>query len=206
MDLLRNGPVDAPLTIVLAHGAGLGMDAPFMEQVAMGLAKGGHQVVRFEFPYMAGRRVTGKRSPPDRPPKLIQSFHDAITAAQPAGALVLAGKSMGGRVATMAAEDAVAAGVLVYGYPFHPPAKPETLRTAHLETLTVPTLICQGARDPFGTREEVPGFALSAQIEFCWLPDGDHDFKPRKASGHNHEENMAAALKSSLNFLKCLSA
>ncbi len=204
MELLCDGPDDAPVTIVLAHGAGLGMDAPFMTRVAKGLAAGGHRVVRFEFPYMAQRRATGKRGPPNRAPILLDSFRDAISASHAMGPLVLAGKSMGGRMATMMAQDADAAAVLVYGYPFHPPTKPDKLRTEHLRDLTVPTLICQGERDPFGTAEEVPGFGLSKAIELCWLPDGDHDFKPRKASGHTHDGNIAMALDASLGFLKRL--
>ncbi len=202
MELLVDGPNNAALTIVLAHGAGVGMDATFMAQVAAGLVAGGHRVVRFEFPYMARRRETGKRGPPDRAPKLIESFSQAIAAAEPQGPLVLAGKSMGGRLATMIATDQKAAGVVVFGYPFHPPAKPENLRTDHLGDLKVPTLFCQGERDPFGTKAEVPSFKLSNHIEFCWLPDGDHDFKPRKASGHSHDGNIAAALETSLSFLK----
>ena len=74
------------------------------------------------------------------------------------------------------------AGLLCLGYPFHPPGRPEQLRTAHLERLATPALICQGTRDPFGTREEVAGYPLSPRIEILWLEDGDHDLKPRKAA------------------------
>ncbi|MGO4839973.1 alpha/beta family hydrolase, partial [Rhizobiaceae sp. 2RAB30] len=101
------------------------------------------------------------------------------------GPLIIGGKSMGGRVASMVADELHAtgriAGLLCLGYPFHPPAKPEQLRTKHLADLRTPTLIGQGSRDEFGTRDEVAGYKLSDSIEILWLEDGDHDLKPRKA-------------------------
>jgi predicted alpha/beta-hydrolase family hydrolase len=92
---------------------------------------------------------------------------------------------MGGRVASMIADELYAssriAGLLCLGYPFHPIAKPDQLRTAHLVEMQTPALIVQGTRDPFGTREEVAAYELSKAIEIVWLEDGDHDLKPRKA-------------------------
>jgi predicted alpha/beta-hydrolase family hydrolase len=92
---------------------------------------------------------------------------------------------MGGRVASMVADALFnanrIAGLLCIGYPFHPPGRPEQLRTAHLVGLKTPTLICQGTRDEFGDRYEVGEFGLSDEIELFWLEDGDHDLKPRKA-------------------------
>jgi predicted alpha/beta-hydrolase family hydrolase len=92
---------------------------------------------------------------------------------------------MGGRVASMIADDIRDArkisGLLCLGYPFHPIGKPESLRTAHLEEMKTPSLICQGTRDLFGSREEVSSYKLSDKIEILWLEDGDHDFRPRKA-------------------------
>jgi predicted alpha/beta-hydrolase family hydrolase len=86
-------------------------------------------------------------------------------------------------------------GLMCLGYPFHPPGRPEQLRTAHLEALRTPALICQGTRDPFGTREEVAGYALSEQIELFWVEDGDHDLKPRKAvTGLSAAEARAAVV------------
>ncbi len=202
MDVLTNGPETAPYTVVFAHGAGIGMDAPFMMSFAEGLAANGFRVVRFEFPYMSQRRESGTRRPPDRPPALLEAFREAIAlAAAPPGRLVLAGKSMGGRMATMIADQVGAAAVLVFGYPFHPPKKPENLRTEHLKGLATPTLICQGERDPFGTQEEVAAFGLSGAIKYCWLEDGDHDFKPRKTSGATHQTNWIEAIEASSAFL-----
>jgi len=205
MDLIVNGPSTAPLTVLFAHGAGLGMDANFMTTIAEGLAAAGYRVVRFEFPYMAERRASGKRRPPDRPPVLAKSFAEAARAAgaEP-GKLVLAGKSMGGRYATMLAGEMDAAAAIAFGYPFHPPGKPENLRTEHLGDIEVPILICQGTRDPFGTMDEVPGFGLSPSIELCWLEDGEHSFRPRKASGRTEAMNLAEAVRASVSFLRKL--
>lgn len=207
MDLIVNGPSSAPLTILFAHGAGLGMDANFMTAIAEGLAAAGYRVVRFEFPYMAERRASGKRRPPDRAPVLAKTFADAArTSGIEPGKLVLAGKSMGGRYATMLAQEMGAVAAIAYGYPFHPPGKPENLRTEHLGDIKVPMLICQGTRDPFGTKDEVPGYALSPAIELCWLEDGEHSFRPRKASGRTEAMNLAQAVDASIRFLKKLAA
>lgn len=202
MDILTDGPASSAKTVLLAHGAGLPMDAPFMAKFATAMANAGSRVVRFEFPYMASRRITGSRRPPDRAPKLIESFHQAIKLAEaPEGTLILAGKSMGGRMATMIADEVGAVGVVVFGYPFHPGGKPENLRVDHLADIKTPTLICQGTRDGLGNKNEVAGYDLSANISLCWLEDGDHDFKPRKASGHTVETNWAQAQSAANDFI-----
>jgi len=199
---LFNGPETAPATVLFAHGAGAAMDSPAMTMFAEALAAHGLYVARFEFAYMAARR-TGTRRPPPRADKLIPEFLEIVEALRPVGPLIIAGKSMGGRVASMAADDLFAqgriAGLCCLGYPFHPPKKPETLRTAHLETLATPTLICQGTRDPFGTRDEVPGYTLSPAIRLFWLEDGDHDLKPRKrvtgCSAQDYADVVAVTVK-----------
>ncbi len=188
-DLLFDGPAKAPLTVALAHGAGAPMDHPFMNLIAAGLADAGWRVARFEFPYMARRRAEGGRRPPDRQPVLLASWQAVVDHIGP-DRVVIGGKSMGGRIASMIADDAAVRGVICLGYPFHPPGKPETLRTGHLEGIKTPTLILQGERDTFGTRDEVPAYSLSKRIKVAWLPDGDHSLKPRKKSGHTEAENL----------------
>lgn len=196
---LHDGADDAPVTILLAHGAGAPMDSASMNAAAKALAGAGFRVARFEFGYMAARRTEGTRKPPPRAETLNPEYRAAVEQLGARGPLVIGGKSMGGRVASMVADDLFAqgkiAGLLCLGYPFHPPAKPEQLRTKHLAGLQTPTLIVQGTRDEFGTREEVPGYALSDRIELFWLEDGDHDLKPRKAisgfSAADHLETMA---------------
>jgi predicted alpha/beta-hydrolase family hydrolase len=193
IDFRFDGPPDAATRIALAHGAGAPMDDPFLATIAAGLAARGMRVARFEFPYMAARRATGARKGPDRLPILLETWRAAAAALGPA--LVVGGKSMGGRIASMIADEVGARGLVCLGYPFHPPRKPEQLRTAHLAALRTPTLILQGERDPFGTPDEVAGYALSPQIRVEWIPDGDHSLVPRKASGRTRAENLAAAVE-----------
>jgi predicted alpha/beta-hydrolase family hydrolase len=191
-ELLFNGPKNASLTIALAHGAGAAMDSPFMEFFATKLGERGFRVARFEFPYMASKRTTGNRKPPDREPILRETWLKVIGMLGCEG-LVIGGKSMGGRIASLIAEEAGTAGLVCLGYPFHPVGKPDKLRVEHLESIKTPTLILQGERDPFGTREEVAEFNLSSSIRVAWLKDGDHSFKPRKSSGFTEEQNWEEA-------------
>ena len=200
---LFTGPQDAPFTLLLAHGSGAPMDSPAMNAAASALAAEGLRIARFEFAYMAARRSEGSRRPPPKAETLIPEFEAAVAELGAKGPLVIGGKSMGGRVASMAADrlhgKGRAAGLLCLGYPFHPPEKPAQMRTAHLMTLETPTLICQGTRDPFGTVDEVPGYGLPERIEILWLEDGDHDLKPRKSisgfSAADHLATMAKAVK-----------
>lgn len=197
---LRTGPDAAAATVVLAHGAGAGMEHPFVAAVAEGLAAAGFAVVRFEFPYQHAAR-TGPRRAPDRLPVLQATMREIVRECAPAP-FVLAGKSMGGRVATTLADELGAAGVVVFGYPFHPPKHPTRLRTAHLATLRTPTLILQGERDPFGTREQVAGYGLAPGITVEWFADGDHSLAPRRRSGHTTEQHLAAAIASAVRFVR----
>jgi predicted alpha/beta-hydrolase family hydrolase len=199
-ELLCDGPSDAERTIVLAHGAGRGWDSPSLVAIAEGLVRAGHRVVRFEFPYMVRRREDGTRRPPDRQPVLLETWRAVIEALGPDG-LVIGGKSMGGRMASLVADECGVAGLVCLGYPFHPPAKPEKLRTEHLAGLSTPTLIVQGDRDRFGTPGEVAGYLLSEEIRVHWMPDGDHDLVPRKKSGRTAEENWAEAVDVILGFI-----
>jgi predicted alpha/beta-hydrolase family hydrolase len=198
---LFDGPERADLTILLAHGAGAAMDSPSMTAAARALAGAGCRVARFEFDYMAARRTEAGRKPPPRAETLNPQYLAAIDALGAEGPLIIGGKSMGGRVASMVAdalfETGRIRGLLCLGYPFHPPGKPEQLRTGHLAGLKTPTLIVQGTRDEFGTREEVATYRLSPHIELLWLEDGDHDLKPRKRvsgfSAADHLGTMATA-------------
>ena len=170
------------------------MDSPFMQRVAEGVAASGVRVIRFEFPYMQRRREAGKGGAPDPPRILMQSFHDAIEQAGAGRQLVIGGKSMGGRIASMVADQAKVLAVVCLGYPFHPPSKPEKTRTNHLENLQTPTLILQGTRDSFGLPEEIRTYKLSRAIKIEWIEDGDHSFKPRARSGRTEADNVGAAI------------
>ena len=198
MAFLFNGDGPGRSTVLLAHGAGSTMDTPYMTQIAEGLAARGFRVARFEFAYMAARRQGGPKRPPPRVDLLEEEYRDAIAALPCDGALIIGGKSMGGRVASLIADDLHArrriTGLVCLGYPFHATGKPDVLRTSHLAALRTPTLICQGSRDPFGTQAEVAGYTLSPQISLAWFEDGDHGLKPRrKVTGRTQQDLLAEA-------------
>ena len=183
---LFDGPEDARVTILLAHGAGAPMDSVSMNATAKAFAEAGFRVARFEFGYMAARRTEDGRKPPPRAESVVPEYIAAVDDLGPTnGPLLIGGKSMGGRVASMAADKLFAAGriagLVCLGYPFHPPAKPDQLRTKHLVGLKVPALIVQGTRDEFGVPDEVKTYELSDKIAVHWVEDGDHDLKPRKS-------------------------
>jgi uncharacterized protein len=209
-ELLWTGPDDAAAALLLAHGAGAPMDSPFMTLISEMLAARAIRIARFEFAYMAARRGGGKRRPPPKAETLDGEMTAAARAAAGGGAgrLAIGGKSMGGRVASHVAEGlhkaGAVAGLVCLGYPFHPPNTPARLRVAHLETLTCPTLIVQGERDPFGSRAEVDALTLPPAIRVHWAPDGDHDLGPRGGSGATRRGNLEAAADAMAAFLKGL--
>jgi len=199
-ELLITSAINPRAVLLLAHGAGAPMDSDFMNAMADAVAAQGISVARFEFPYMHRRRIEGRQFPPDRAPKLIEHFSRVVEQARSIGLPVwIGGKSMGGRMASMLAADSSlpmqehVKGVVALGYPFHPPGKPEKIRTEHLHELQKPLLICQGTRDPFGKSDEVSGYGLPEQILVRWLEGGDHDFKPLKRSGRDQEELIVEA-------------
>ncbi len=202
--LLINQPenLSTDLTVVLAHGAGAAMDSVFMVAMAEGLCSLGVKTIRFEFPYMAERRVSGKKRPPDKMPVLESCFAELLEQFGPR--CVAAGKSMGGRVASLMLAQARCVAAMSLGYPFHPPGKPDNLRSDHWPMISRPWLIVQGTRDPFGTRAEVAHYPLPASARLHWLEDGEHDFKPRKASGFTQPEHWQMAIQQMYEFIRTL--
>jgi uncharacterized protein len=199
-NFLFDGPDHAAIELILAHGAGAPMDSAFMASVVGQLVERRIRVIRFEFAYMAARRDGGKKRPPPKAEALTVEYLAILAelgACQPPRKRLIGGKSLGGRVASLIADEQFAAGAIAglvcLGYPFHPPNTPTNLRTAHLEHLKCPALIVQGERDPFGSRANVSGLALSQQISVEWIGDGDHDLGPRGASGFTRKGNLAAA-------------
>lgn len=206
-DLPETGTAHARL--LLAHGAGAPMDSAFMNQITALLAARGIAVTRFEFSYMAARRTGAARRPPPRAERLVEEFANAIVKLtnEPEIAplpLLIGGKSMGGRIATMLADQfynsSTIKAVVALGYPFHPSHKPDKLRTAHLENLKAPLLIAQGERDTLGTRDEVQTYRLSKHVEFAWATDGDHDLKPRRSAAVDHQANLNFAADAIADF------
>ncbi|MGR5207900.1 MULTISPECIES: alpha/beta family hydrolase [Vibrio] len=197
---IAEGPENGPL-FIFAHGAGAGMEHEFMAAVAKGLVDQGIRVVRFNFPYMVKRAEDGKKRPPDRAPKLLEAYQEVITHFTSAP-IVIGGKSLGGRMSSLLADNELVAGIACLGFPFHPPGKPEKYKGEHLASIDKPTLILQGERDTFGKREEFEGFALSEQVTVSFLPDGDHSFKPRKRSGYTEADNIAQTIEQLAAFIK----
>ena len=195
-EVIREGAVDAPVRILLAHGAGAGMEHAFLAELSRLLAGPDIEVVRFNFPYMTRRAQDGKRRPPDRQPVLLAHWREMVREfAHPR--LFLAGKSMGGRMAAEISDEIYcemnAAGLLILGYPFHPPARPDRWRGEVLKQIKTPTLLLQGERDTFGSRVELADFPFSSAVSVHWLTDGDHGFKPRKSSGLCEQDNLQQA-------------
>lgn len=189
--------------LVLAHGAGAGMSHPFMKDAAAGFAARGLVTVRFNFAYMeAGRKA------PDRQPAL-EATYEAVVAYAVAElgppALFLGGKSLGGRIASYLPGRGVACdGIVFFGYPLHPPGRPDRIRDQHLYELMTPTLFVQGTRDPFcplPLLEEVRK-KMKAPTSLAVVEDGDHSLRVRKASGRSTEEALAEAMDAVVQWLK----
>ncbi len=195
---------EASATLILAHGAGAPMDSEWMNDMAGRLAGLGVNVLRFEFPYMAQRRVDGVKRPPNPAPKLLDYWREvfALVRRHVAGVLAVGGKSMGGRMASLVADELGVDALVCLGYPFYAVGKPEKPRVEHLASLRTRTLIVQGERDALGNREAVAAYSLSPSIEVTWLAAGDHDLKPLKVSGFTHEQHLASAAQKVSEFLK----
>jgi predicted alpha/beta-hydrolase family hydrolase len=141
------------------------------------------------------------------PPRVLEATWLAVVASLGGGPrVVVGGKSMGGRIASMVADRAGARGLVCLGYPFHPPGQPAKLRTAHLAQLRTPALFVQGTRDEFGSRDDVAGYALSPAIRLVWLEGGDHSYKPAKGSGFTAKQHVEAAIDAVAAFVASLAS
>jgi hypothetical protein len=187
---VRSYPASDPSApaLVLAHGAGAGQDHPWMRRVAKGLAARGVSVVTFDFPYMAARRRT-----PDAGPALEEAYAtlwaDVVRGERKAAhrRLFAGGKSMGGRIASQVAAraelDPPPAGLVFFGYPLHPPGKPDQRRDRHLGAIAAPMLFLHGTRDPFGSPEELRDLVSHLPPATLELIDGgDHSLVATKSA------------------------
>lgn len=195
-------------TLIFAHGAGAPMDSDFMEDMTQRLLGLGVSVVRFEFPYMEQRRIDAVRRPPNKMEVLQDTWRSVYSEVrgQTDQPIVIAGKSMGGRVASMLADELQPLALVCLGYPFYPAKKLDKPRTGHLLSLRTPTLIVQGERDVLGSLEVVQTYGLSAVIEIEWLAMADHDLKPLKRSGCTHDEYLQRTAIRVAGFVKALLA
>ncbi len=187
------GKQDKAATLILAHGAGAPMDSDFMNDMAARLADQGVNVLRFEFAYMAQRRVDGRRRPPNPQAQLLECWRQVYASVRPhvTGCLAIGGKSMGGRMASLIADELQVDALVCLGYPFYAAGKPEKPRVAHLADLKARTLIVQGERDALGNEEAVQAYALSSAIDILWIPAANHDLKPLKSAGISYDQCLA---------------
>ncbi|KZN33315.1 hypothetical protein N480_24085 [Pseudoalteromonas luteoviolacea S2607] len=190
--------------LVLAHGAGAGSDSDFMQDMAQKLSLAGVNVALFDFEYMETAKAQNKKRPPDRAPKLLNRYEQVLSQLDSDLPLFIGGKSMGGRMASMLAceTQVFVRGVIAYGYPFHPPGKPEKLRIEHFGNISCPFLVLQGERDTFGTKSKISDMSFDKSPQFVWLPDGDHSLKPRKASGFTEQQNRQTAADGTIQFIR----
>jgi uncharacterized protein len=197
---LIDGPKDSPITIVLGHGAGAPMESPFMAHMAQRLSKA-YRVCRFNFSYMEqGRKA------PDRGPILEATFESVVDAVRGSGRVVVGGKSMGGRIASQAVAGGMEASGLVYfGYPLHPPGRPDRMRDEHLSKIEAPMLFIEGTRDPFcplDTLKKVMKELPAAELAV--IDGGDHSYKVPKSSGRTTEQAWDEGADAALAWLGSL--
>ncbi|MBX9762380.1 MAG: alpha/beta hydrolase [Pseudomonadaceae bacterium] len=186
---------DRRATLLLAHGAGAPMDSEFMQQMAQSLALRCVAVMRFEFAYMAARRQDGKKRPPNPQAQLLERWREVYQQVreQVVGPLAIGGKSMGGRMASLLADELEPDALVCLGYPFYAVGKPQKPRIEHLAQLKTRTLIIQGERDALGDRQAVATYPLADAITLHWLAAADHDLKPLKRSGFTQHQHMETA-------------
>jgi predicted alpha/beta-hydrolase family hydrolase len=202
-DVAYQGPTrGVDRAVLLAHGAGADMHAATLTTVADALAVAGVPSLRFNFPY----RAAGRRAP-DRPPVLEAAVREAAAELArrtklPAERLILGGRSMGGRICSMAA-----LGLVLLGYPLHPPGRPEKLRIEHFPRIHSPALFVSGTRDAFATPQELKRYTkkVKGAVSFHWVETGDHGFKPLKSSGATVDSVLADVAVAVVEFVTGLS-
>lgn len=197
---------------MLAHGAGAGKDSDFIRDIGNKITQAGQtdnrlniQLIKFNFPYMEKILETGKRRPPDRMPKLTQSYLQQIESLSDCDAIFLAGKSMGGRVAietSLLAKDLNIRGTIALGFPFHPIGKVDKHRLELLDRARLPALILQGERDTFGNREWVKQHNIPSLVNLFWIEAADHNLKPLKSASISYDQALALSADKILEFIR----
>ena len=200
---LLDQPAEDPgrSVVLLAHGAGAPMTSDFMAAAAEGLAAGGLPVLRFNYVYTELALREGRRRPPERQPRLLETHRAALATIReryPERRLILAGKSMGGRMSSyLAAEGDDCAGLVFFGYPLHPAGKPEKLRSEHFAAIAQPALFLQGTSDALATLEllerELETFGGARTLEV--IDGADHDFGVPKKTGRTRDEVRAELIE-----------
>ena len=214
INIILNTVENAKAFVIFAHGAGANMSHEFMNDISKLLNASGIDVLRFNFPFMDKRGLTGKRYPPDRMPKLLICYETVIEHVVEKKLnkdlpLFIGGKSMGSRVAASLVADSdllksrlldQISGVFCIGYPFHPAKKPEKLRLEPLVDANKPILIVQGDRDTLGNKVEINTYQLAEHCHCVFMEDGDHSLKPRVKSGYTLQAHMKRAVEEIVHF------
>jgi predicted alpha/beta-hydrolase family hydrolase len=200
-------PENAECLLVLAHGAGAGMNHPFITALTSDLAASGVASFRFQFPYMEQRRKV-----PDHPPVLTATIQAAVQAASKAAPnlpLFAGGKSLGGRMTSLAASEGRldnVRGLVFFGFPLHPPNQPGTKRAGHLREVKLPMLFLQGTRDALGDLKLLrPILAkLGTQATLHVVEGADHSFHVLKSSGRIDKDVLKELAQSASDWMKKL--
>jgi len=215
INMLLNTVENAKAQVIFAHGAGANMSHEFMDEISSLFNGAGINVLRFNFPFMDKRALTGIKYPPDRMPKLLLCYEEVIGYAVEKLAsnelpLFIGGKSMGSRVAATLVADPTElnsyllnkiSAVFCLGYPFHPAKKPDKLRLEPLINANKPVLIVQGDRDTLGNKAEIIDYKLAKHCQCIFLEDGDHSLKPRVKSGFTQQAHMNRAVEEIVHFI-----
>jgi predicted alpha/beta-hydrolase family hydrolase len=202
-EILQPDPWTSRTAIILAHGAGQGMNSPFMTYFHTELARRGFLSLKFNFEYMEL-----KRRVPDPQPKLQARYravvNDVVAQHRPSR-VIIGGKSMGGRVASyIAAGTPGVSGLLFLGYPLHPPGKPDQLRDEHLYSLKLPMLFISGTKDTFAGRDllEKVVCKIGDNATLVWVEGGDHSLK----RGRGDRESLGMAMDAIVRWIHGLSS
>lgn len=200
MSRLLRDTIDQPRArLLLLHGAGAPMDSEWMTTATQVFNTAGLEVVRWEFNYMHQRRIDGKKRPPTKAPQLLLELGETIQslATWDSLPLIVAGKSMGGRMATMLAAEQPGLPItqlVALGYPFHPTGKPERLRIEHFPRLHCPLHIVQGSNDTMGNKALVSKLPIPQTIKLTWVEGGNHDLRPKGLKAAEVMSNLSATL------------
>jgi predicted alpha/beta-hydrolase family hydrolase len=210
-DYLWTGPQRGfDRAVLLAHGAGAGMDAPALARFAEALAAAGVPSLRFHYPY----RSAGRRAP-DRAPVLAAATRQAAAelvrrAKLPPERVVLGGRSMGGRYCSLLAADPddpfPGLGLVLLGYPLHPPGKPDRARSEHFPRLRLPVLFVSGDRDTLARADLLEEHArlIPGPVTLHWVPTADHGFRPLRREGHTFDGVLDDAAAETVTWVRAL--
>lgn len=201
IQLVLDGPKKAALTIALAPGSGQSLQVEMLAFLAKALGQVGLRVARFDFPYMSERSSGGRRRSADPEPVMLDTWRQVVRQLGSPDKLFIGGRSHGGRLAGLVADECQVQGLVCFGFPFHATGKSDQYELAPLDTIQTPTLLLQGEWDTFGDKPEVTGYALSDKVEVKWIREGDHSLQPPKESKRTREENWLACAKLTGRFI-----